>query len=297
MDISPIYRQYYALLLRHAYKMLGSYNDAEDMVQEVFARYDRLEEQDVRHEKAYLVRMVTNRCLNFIKSARKKREVYTGIWLPEPLVTAYSSSQEPGHRLERQEETTYAMLIMLQELSGMERAVFLLKETLGYSYPDIAEATGKSEANCRKIFSRAKAKLAECRREPVLRAPNADAIVKAFMHASETGNKEALLELLASDVVVKSDGGGKVRTAIFPILGKERVAALMCGIVPRGFLADGHMLVLVNGSPGVVIVKDGAAVTVLSFHLTADSRRIESIYMIKNPDKLQHVTIPDAMLS
>ncbi|MCU6708526.1 RNA polymerase sigma factor SigJ [Paenibacillus sp. J5C_2022] len=297
MDISPVYRQYYGLLHRLAYKMLGSYSDAEDMVQEVFARYYRLEEQDVRHEKAYLVRMVTNRCLNFIKSARKQREVYTGIWLPEPLVTAYTSSQEPGDRLERQEEMTYAMLIMLQELSGMERAVFLLKETLGYSYPDIAEATGKSEANCRKIFSRAKAKLGEGRREPALRVPNADAIVKAFMHASETGNKEALLELLAADVVMKNDGGGKVRTAIFPIMGKERVVALMCGIVPRGFLADGHMLVLVNGSPGVVIVKDGVAVTVLSFHMAADSRRIESIYMIKNPDKLEHVTIPDASLS
>src|SRR4030095_13793454 len=157
MNFENAYTTYRPLLHSIAYRMLGSFSEAEDLVQDVFADYSRLSPSDINNEKAYLIRMVTNRSLNLNQSARKRREVYTGEWLPEPDVVPFK--QDPAEIYDLHESVSYALLVMLEQLSAVERAVYILRESLQYDYEERAACLQKTEANCRKIYSRAKEKL------------------------------------------------------------------------------------------------------------------------------------------
>lgn len=311
LDMSTV-ESYRPLLMTLAYRMLGSLSEAEDIVQDALADYTMtVDRGSIRHEKAYLVRMVTNRSLKLKQSARKRRELYVGQWLPEPAIadggfggaanalgSATGKNGNPANYIERQESITYVMLVILERLTAVERAVFLLRETLDFDYGDIADIVQKSEANCRKILSRAKEKLQGSAKEGD-RAEATDpmrgnkdqawAIAKAFIQTAETGNSSALVEMLAHDAVFIADGGGKARAAINQIEGSERIAAFFIGNARKGRLGGSFLPVDVSGQPGFIVTRNGQPAMVMVFSWDTD-RRISRIFIILNPDKLESIT-------
>ncbi|MDQ8734112.1 RNA polymerase sigma factor SigJ [Paenibacillus sp. LHD-38] len=292
MDFEKTYAAYRPLLHSIAYRMLGTFSEAEDLVQDVFADYSLLDASDIHNEKAYLVRMVTNRSINLSQSARKRREVYVGQWLPEPnvgrMVTDHAV-MDPAELYVQHESISYALLVMLEQLSAVERAVFVLRESLAYDYDEIAACLQKTETNCRKIYSRSKEKLQKERELLPINTVKAEPLVVTFMEAAATGDYDKLVALLTEEAVLVSDGGGKVRAAIFAIISRARVMAFLQGVIPRTFLGDGHRFTVVNGQAGVVIMKDGKPRSVISFQLDPENQHFERIFVMLNPDKLKHV--------
>ncbi|CAH1056407.1 RNA polymerase sigma factor SigJ [Paenibacillus pseudetheri] len=290
MDFQVAYTNYHSLLQAIAYRMTGSIADAEDLVQDVFIEYSKLQTIDITHPKAYLIRMITNRCINYMQSARIRREQYVGTWLPEPLVSfTNGGGDNPADLFDHDENVSYALLVMLEHLSAVERAVFILRQSFAFEYSEIADVLGKSEANCRKIFSRANDKLHQ--QSPVLPGNTAQAtpLATAFLAAARGGNVDALVSLLTEDALLTSDGGGKVRAAIFTITGRDRVQAFIEGVITKGFLGDSQSMVLLNGQLGIVIYREGRPLKAISFQLDAAGERIEHIYIVLNPDKLQRI--------
>ncbi|MFK7694875.1 sigma-70 family RNA polymerase sigma factor [Paenibacillus sp. HJGM_3] len=319
LPFDQVYTTYKPLLFALAYRMLGSVMDAEDAVQEAFLHYNEPQPEPVRNVKAYLCRVVTNRAIDRLRSASKQREVYVGPWLPEPLVgeeTALTS--EPAASFMLKESVSTAYLLLLQQLSWVERAVFILREVLQYEYEEIAEIVDKSPANCRQIFHRAKRSIsgtsragadAEVEVDAVAETdmgkrttrpssgppsePVGSSIVERFVQALHTGNLTALMELLTQDAVLQSDGGGKVTAAIRPILGADRIARFLLGVIEKVPTDFRIQLTEVNGYMGIVGYDGSEPINVISFQLEADS--IAGIYLVLNPDKLQH--IPGGQLS
>ncbi|MBD1382809.1 RNA polymerase sigma-70 factor [Metabacillus arenae] len=288
-EFETLYNAYRPLLFSIAYRMLGSVTDAEDIVHDIFMQMERFDTNQMTDPKAYLTKMTTNRCLNFIKSARMRREIYTGPWLPEPQI---KRSDQPLEKVVTDETVSYAFLVLLEQLSPVERTVFVLRETLEYDYSEIAGLIEKSEVNCRKIFSRAKRKLKD---EASVRSENTervDFLAKAFIHASTTGNFEEFISLLSEDVVLVSDGGGKVISALNPIVNKERVSAFLKGISAKGSFIGEIYPVIVNGQIGILQLKENRPSKVICFGLDSLQKDIRRIFMITNPDKLTHITAP-----
>lgn len=289
MDFQNTYAAYRPLLHSIAYRMLGTFSEAEDLVQDVFADYSLLDPSEIKNEKAYLVRMLTNRSINLSQSARKRKEVYVGQWLPEPDVSTVK--QDPAEIYAEHEEISYALLVMLEQLTAVERAVFILRESLQYDYEDIASCLHKTTANCRKIYSRAKEKLQEDRSMLPMNTDKAETLAVAFMEAASSGNFEKLISLLSEEAILVSDGGGKVRAAIFAIISRERVIAFLKGVIPKTFLGDGHQFADVNGQAGVIVNQAGMPRSVISFRLDEEGQKVERIYVMLNPDKLKHIRI------
>jgi RNA polymerase sigma-70 factor (ECF subfamily) len=266
-----------------AYRMLGSVADAEDVVQEAFLRYH---ERDVEadSEKAYLATVTTRLAIDHLRSARVRREVYPGQWLPEPLV-----DDEASAHAETADSLSLAFLHLLEKLSPVERAVFLLREVFGYPYEDVGRIVGKSPENCRQILSRARRHVEEGRRRFDVSREERDEVARRFLAAVEEGQTEALVELLAPDATVYGDGGGKAPASPVPLVGAERVAKALVGWTRRG-LAQGLTFrpALVNGDPGVVFHDpDGRARWVAALEI-ADGV-VVAIRSVVNPDKLAHV--------
>lgn len=259
------------------------------MVQDVFADYSLLDDSEINNEKAYLIRMVTNRSINLNQSARKRKEIYIGHWLPEPDVSA--AKLDPAELYLEHETISYALLVMLEQLTAVERAVFILRESLQYDYEEIASCLHKTAANCRKIYSRSKEKLQSARTQLPLNSAKAESLATAFMAAAASGNFDKLVTLLTEEAVLISDGGGKVRSAIFAILSRDRVIAFLRGVVPKNFLGDSHQFVVVNGQAGVMVMKAGVPRSVISFQLDEDGQKVERIFVMLNPDKLNRIQI------
>ncbi|RIE03127.1 sigma-70 family RNA polymerase sigma factor [Cohnella faecalis] len=267
--------------------MLGSVSDAEDAAQDLFADLYAADSRNIKNPKAYLAKWTMNRCLNVLRSSRRKRELYVGEWLPEPFS---ESSGLPELEAEQNDSLSYAYQVMLEKLTPTERAVFLLREAFEYDYEEIADILGKSATNCRKIFSRAKAGMQDVSAAadtPLIRSPIVEKFVEAFQHY----DVERLLELLAQDATMILDGGGRVNSAIHPILGRKRVIALLTSpkalIKPRSVWS--HSLTLVNSETNIVFSEDGVARGVLCIELTPERDRIRNLYMVLNPDKLHGV--------
>jgi RNA polymerase sigma-70 factor (TIGR02957 family) len=290
-----VYTSYKPLLFSLAYRMLGSVMDAEDVVQEAFLNVNETNSAHVHNPKAYLCKIVTNRCIDKLRSASKKREVYVGPWLPEPLIMPSDNQTEPDLYYSQKESLSTAYLLLLQQLTWVERAVFLLREVLQYEYDEIAEIVGKSSTNCRQIFRRAKSAISSLpdrgddpkvlQKQPVMEQTSA--VVEQFVQALVSGNIGQLLNIVKTDAVLYSDGGGKVKAAIKPIMGAERIAMFMSGVVskvPEGF---SYSLTTVNGQMGVVAYNDGLPYNVISFHVV--DGQIDAIYLVVNPDKLRHI--------
>jgi RNA polymerase sigma-70 factor (TIGR02957 family) len=267
-----------SLLFTVAYEMLGSASDAEDVVQETWLRWADVDHAAVRDPRAYLVRIVTRQALNRLRSLSRRREDYIGEWLPEPLLT----NPDVACDLELAESVSIAMLTVLETLGPVERAVFVLREVFETPYDEIAEAVGKSPAAVRQIAHRARDHVAARRpRMPVSRTEQQEAVDR-FLAAIRHGDLQGLLDVLAPDVVVVSDGGGLVAAARRPIEGAERVAGLLISVAR---LADFEVkAVWLNGSLGGRIDIGGEVNTAVS--LSVENGRITRIYAIRNPHKL-----------
>jgi len=291
---SDLYASYKPLLFSLAYRMLGSVMDAEDVAHEAFLSLGDAEEAErIRNPKAYLCKIVTNRCIDRLRSSRAKRETYYGPWLPEPLVANPDDADDPYRAYARHESLSTAYLLLLEQLSAVERAVFLLREALQYDYAEIAAIVGKSNANCRQIYHRAKRSLGESVRagrgdgEPSRAAEPPGAVIERFVRALTAGNVAHLLELLSGDATLYTDGGGKATAAIRPILGPDRITRFLAGLQEKLPADFSYRLAEVNGLPGIVTYTEGRTQSVFSFH--ARNGRVQDIYIVVNPDKLAHV--------
>jgi RNA polymerase sigma-70 factor (ECF subfamily) len=271
-----------SLLFTVAYEMLGSAADAEDVVQETWLRWADLgagARADVRDPRAYLVRIVTRQALNRLRTLARRREEYVGEWLPEPLLT----SPDVAEDVELAESVSFAMLTVLETLRPLERAVFVLREVFRTPYEEIAEAVGRTPAAVRQIAVRAGQHVAARRPRVQVSRAEQEAVVQRFLAAVRGGDLQGLLDVLAPDVVVVSDGGGVVAAARRPIAGAARVAGLLATLatLPGNFAA---MPLRVNGGPAARFDLDGELNTVAS--LVIDNGRITRIYAVRNPHKL-----------
>lgn len=289
MKLEALYEKYQPFLFSVAYRMLGSVSDAEDIVHDLFLQLN-LESIVVNDIKAYLAKAVTNRCLNRLNSAQKRREIYTGPWLPEPQVHQYS--QGLVEKVVTDEKVSYAFLVLLEQLSPLERAVFVLREAFDYDYRGIAEILGKTDVNCRKVYSRAKQKLKKDIPAYQKNTEEVNLLAKAFIKASTTGDFEEFMDTLTDDVVLVTDGGGKVLSALKPIVSKQRVFAFLEGITGKNAFAGELLLTMVNDQSGIMQIKDGRLIRVICFEFEAQQRKIRNIFIISNPDKLKHISVP-----
>jgi RNA polymerase sigma factor (sigma-70 family) len=286
VSIESLYKECKAPLFSLAYRMLGSVMDAEDVVQEAFLSFDQLPDTYVvQNERAYLYKIVTNRCLDLLRSSAKKREMYVGPWLPEPLIDKGGLETDPSAAYLQRESISTAYLLLLQQLNAVERAVFLLREIFQYSFDEIAEMVGKSSANCRQIFHRAKKSI---QFDPEQNPPISIAgeIVKDFVLSLSQGNRNKLLELVSENVVYYSDGGGKARVARIPITGFDQVIEFLRNLLGMYKGKITHSFLSVNGLPGIqIIVEDIQFIYSFAFH----NNKIQTIYNVANPEKLRHV--------
>lgn len=282
-----IYSEYYRYLISIAYQMVGSMADAEDIVHDVFVKLSEHDWQQVLNVKAYLARATTNSSINFIKSSRRKRELYLGPWLPEPMLDIDNVSQQPEEIVDKRESVRYALVVLLQTLSPQERAVFIMRNSVGFTYKEIAAMLERSESNCRKLYSRAMQKVAQLPQERLENSNDkSEVIAQLFIEAIETGEYESLAEHLLRDAVLTTDGGGKVRAAYKPIIGDDRILIFLRGVVEKGAF-DGRLYpVPLNSETGILLLRQDR--NVMSIHLQLDSKGfIQHIYIILNPDKLQ----------
>jgi RNA polymerase sigma-70 factor, ECF subfamily len=287
-----LYRELRPFVFSIAYRMLGTASEAEDVVQESFLRLHRAGADEIRAPKSFLATVATRLSIDRLRSARARREQYFGTWLPEPIVT--DDKLEARDEAETADSLSLAFLVLLESLTPVERAVFLLRDVFEYDYGEIARIVGKREDNVRQIAARARRHVDE--RRPRFDASRAESerLAQRFFAAASAEDREALAELLAPDVVFYGDGGGKVRGAIpQPVFGRDRVARLLLG-----FARTGEELGLrvhfaeVNGQPGfVVLTRDGAPFSVLALDI-ADGV-ITAVRSIVNPDKLGHLATID----
>jgi RNA polymerase sigma-70 factor (ECF subfamily) len=274
------------LLFSIACRMMGSVMDAEDAVQEAYLRWERASEDEVRSPSAYLSKVVTRLCIDRLRSSRVRREQYVGPWLPEPLLGEQAKEISLAPDLE--DTLSMAFLVLLESLTPVERAVFLLREVFDYEYAEIAALVGKSEANSRQISRRARQSVAARRPRFESSPQQEERLIESFLRASLSGEMEALLALLSDDVTLYSDGGGKTRAALNPIYGADNVARFLTGIlsnIPPGFAVRQTR---VNGRPGLVgYFGDGSPHSVVTLEVAEGS--IRAIRLVVNPEKLGNV--------
>jgi RNA polymerase sigma-70 factor (ECF subfamily) len=283
------YAEFRPLMFSIAYRMTGSISDAEDIVQEAFLRLTRVlrDGASIGLPKAYLATVTTRLAISHLRSARVRRESYVGAWLPEPLLT--STEPDPAERAEMSDSLSMAFLVLMESLTPTERAVFLLHEVFGYAYQEIADITGKSEPNCRQIFLRARRHVDEGKPRFEASRKQRDEVAGRFLAAATGGDLAGLLELLAPDVVMIGDGGGKAWALAQPLPGAEQVARFMLGLYRRGQKMGAYgELAWVNGQPGAVSYDaEGRVISVLAFDI-ADGK-VQTIRSVVNPDKLRHL--------
>ena len=283
------FSEYRKLLFAIAYRLLGSAADAEDVVQDAWFKWSGADRSRVSDPKAYLARIVSNLAVERLRSTRRQRETYVGPWLPEPILTQADAAEDVAAA----ESVSLAMLVVLETLSPLERAVFVLKEVFDFSYPEIAEAVDRSEPAVRQAAHRARSHIQA--RRPRFETDRAKkrAVTEWFFAASTGGDINELMDLLAPEVTLWTDGGGKVRQAMRPIIGAPNVARWLAGTVQRPYegveIADMTAEVVdINGGPGIVIRGAGRIIATLTVDLDANGK-IETIHNVANPDELHAI--------
>ena len=274
------------LLFAIAYRLLGSVSEAEDAVQETWLRWEASTTQPASTE-AFLSAVVTRISIDVLRSARRRREEYVGAWFPEPLLT--DPYEDPQRSAELADSLSMAALLLLERLTPLERAVFVLREVFGFSFPEIASAVGRSEAACRQLAVRARGHMDEGRPRFEADRREREELAGRFFGAFREGDVDGLRELLAADVQMVGDGGGKAPQWARPIVGAEKVARVLAAIVSPlvriGGVVEPHE---VNGQPGAIIrTRDGQVVNILALDILGG--RIQTIRSVINPDKLGHV--------
>lgn len=273
-----------------AYRMLGSASDAEDVLQDAWLRYRSADQSTIRSSKAFATTIVTRLCLDRLKSVRTTREQYIGPWLPEPVLT--SEVEPPDAVLQRAESVTLAFLVLLEKLSPEERAVFLLKDIFGYEHAEIAEILGTTAENSRQLLHRAKARLAEGRPRLTGTAQSRRAIAERFARAFSSGDGAELTALLARDVGMWSDGGGKASAARRPLVARVQVLNFLIGLKrtaeTAGLVRDVSLRIEeVNSEPALIVRVARRLESIFVFSI--DSDQISAIRVVRNPDKLAHI--------
>lgn len=276
------------LLFDVAYRMLGSVADAEDVLQDAWLSWDRADRSAVLNPRAYLVRTVTNLSLNRLTSARATRESYIGPWLPEPLLTGPGLSVSDGAEgVETAETVSTAMLVVLESLSPLERAVFVLREVFGYSYAEIAGVLDRAEATVRQTGHRARAHVRARRPRFATEPGQRREVTRRFLAACAGGDLNAVMELLAPEVTAWSDGGGKVTAARRPLQGADHVARWLLGMLAKPSLREVTLEPAgINGEESVVFVYGGAACAALTYDLDAADGRVVNLRLQVNPEKV-----------
>ena len=275
-----------------AYRMLGSHSDTEDVLQDAWLRWRDVDPAQVEDGRRYLARVVSNLCLDRLKSARAAREVYVGSWLPEPIVSDDTWSHSPPEvQSELAEDLSVALMLALERLSPQERAAFILHDVFGFSFDDLAEMLDKTGAACRKLASRARSQLK--REAPRYQLPisEAEKVATAFSRAISEGDIEGLTAILTEDARFVSDGGGVVAAVPKPVLGAAKVAKVLIGFAKlyRGRDDVVFRPAQINGMAGFVISEGEEGVTQTVALEINDDRRIRNVYIVRNPHKLRHV--------
>ena len=281
-------------LLGLAYRMLGSIAEAEDAVQDAYLRWHDADRDHVTDPRAFLTTATTRICLDVLRSARARREKYVGPWLPEPVVD--TKALAPDAQTELAEDLSIALLLALDRLSPLERAAFLLHDVFDCSFTQVASALDRSEAACRQLASRARTHVREARpRDAAVARDRADEpttrheeLVSAFVDAARSGDLDALMSMLAEDARLVADGGGKVQAALNVIQGANRIARFIVGVGPKGLSGTTLRFRPVNDLPGLIAHSPDGYVQTVAFEI--EDNRIRTIYSVRNPEKLKHLT-------
>ncbi len=284
-DAAAVFDPLRPRLTRIAYRMLGSVADAEDVVQEAFLRWFRTDRESIREPEAFLRRVVTRLCLDQLKSAHHQRETYIGPWLPEPVV------EPPDDDVE---DVTLPLMLALERLSPLERAAFLLHDVFGVSFDEIAETIGREPAACRQLATRARTHVRAARPRFQLPKERGMEIAEAFFAATRSGNMESLRSLLADDVAVYADGGGKTPATGRPIFGIHQVMQFQSYLSRISALKESRVLRygLINGLPGFISMEHNGVLQTTALQI--EDGKITTVYVVRNPDKLRHIA-PDAI--
>ena len=274
------FEEWRSLLFGIAYRMLGSATDAEDVLQDASIRWLRRSDAPVQSVRAYLVTIVTRLCLDQLDSARAQRVTYTGPWLPEPVVVDETAAAEQADSL------SLAFLVLLEELTPLERAAYLLHDVFGYSFEEVARSLGRTPAACRQLGSRARRRIEERRQRFDADVRHGRELTDRFLQACATGDLSDLLSMLSEDVMVWTDGGGKVRAAMRPVVGPHRSSRFLINVAKKtqGF----PRAVILNGQPATVFVEKDAVVTALVLDIMGG--RIVGVRAVTNPDKLERLS-------
>ncbi len=286
--------EYRSLLFSIAYNMLGHVDAAEDIVQDTFLKWMEVQHDDVRQRKAYLVKMTANKCINYLNSARQKRETYIGVWLPEPLAEFAPNMIYP--KTETYHALSFGILVLLEKLTPQERAIFLLKEIFAYDYYELAKMFDKTEDNCRQIFKRAKDNLGKDTSRFKVDVKVHEKILQKFMAAVSEGSLDDLIDVLKEDIVLFADGGGSTITlnsqrlsaTLKPIYGRENVSRLLMTVMPKiyQYMPDfSNEIIVANGLPGIISYSGKTPIALISIEPGED--QIRNIYIQTNPDKLK----------
>jgi RNA polymerase sigma-70 factor (ECF subfamily) len=283
MNRVETFNEFRSLLMSIAYRMLGSRADAEDAVQETFLRYQATEDEP-SSPKAFLATTITRLCIDQLRSARSRREVYVGQWLPEPVVTA-------GTGLEMAESLTMAFLVLLESLDPLERDAFLLHDIFDYDYTEVAEMIGKTEANCRQMVHRAKERITARQHRFDPTREETERITSRFLQTTRNGDVSGLMELFADDAVMTSDGGGKARAARNLVKGADSIARFIMGVIRKneGFNPV-HTLTEINAQPAFITTISGQVITATILDIR--DGLIQNLFIVANPDKLKDVVPP-----
>ena len=289
-------------LLGLAYRMLGSMADAEDAVQDTYLRWHRADRDNVADARAFLMTTATRICLDLLTSARARREEYVGPWLPEPVVE--TAALAPDSHTELAEDLSVALLLTLDRLSPLERAAFLLHDVFDFSFNEVAAALERSEPACRQLAARARAHVRAARPRgvtgPPARSGEIEAkhtqLMSAFVAATTSGDLEALMQLLAGDVRIVTDGGGKVAAALNVLEGADHAARFLIGVARKGWREDFTLrFATINGLPGVIVYSPEGPEQTAAFEIEGDV--IRALYVVRNPDKLRHLSAASTPLN
>jgi RNA polymerase sigma-70 factor (ECF subfamily) len=297
MSNKDIFLEYRNLLFSIAYNMLGIVEDAEDMVQDTFMKWDTETRDEIKNPKAYLVKIITNLSINYLKSAKKTRENYIGLWLPEPLMK--EKIIETSKSIDLYHSLSIGMMVLLEKLSPSERAVFLLKEVFSYEYAEIAEFLEKEEVNCRQIFARAKKHLGGKEKRFEVDVQVHSKMLQQFLSAVNKGNLNGLIELLRDDIELVADGGGKsfsfggqkFSASRKPILGSRNVSKFVLSVADKinTLVPDvSSKIIYANGLPSVVTYSGEKPICIICLEIADD--KISNIYLHTNPDKIKAVS-------
>ena len=282
-DLAALFAEHRPYLFAVAYRMLGIAEDAEDVLQDAWLRWSAADVGEIQHPRAYLVTIVTRLCLDLARSARRRREEYVGVWLPEPVWTPEAL---PDDLAAEAESASFAFLLLLERLSPLQRAVLVLHDVFDYTHAEVAVMIGRSAAACRQVLRRARLKLGGATSPRSRPSEEARELVSRFLEATRAGDVESLMEVLAADVVLMSDGGGRVASVSRPLAGSQTVGRFLAG-VSRQAGPSRVVQAELNAQPAMLVSEDGALTNAFLFDVTAAG--VTSIYVVRNPDKLKRL--------